>query len=73
MDGIGDRQLLHRISYEESSIYGVTAPPPKVVVVVVVVVELVGAGAGGGGADWSAYWPRVNGFHTGGCFGSEKS
>src|ERR671931_55084 len=41
---------------------------------VVVVVEVVGAGAGGGGgATWIADWPRVNGSHTGGSFGSGKS
>jgi hypothetical protein len=52
----------------------VTAPAPEFVAVVVAVVEVVGAGAGGGkGAEWIAYWPRVNGFQTGGCFGSGKS
>src|SRR2546423_14826066 len=47
---------------------------PRGDVVVVVFVEVVRAGAGGsGGADWIAYWPRVNGLHTGSCFGSGKS
>lgn len=51
-----------------------TAPAPELVAVVVAVVEVVGAGAGGGGgAEWIAYWPRVNGFHTGGSFGFGKS
>ena len=49
-------------------------PWPDEVAVVEVVVEVLGAGAGGGGdADWIAYWPRVNGFQTGCCFGSGKS